>query len=284
VVNVVPGYGPTAGAAITEHRNIDKIAFTGSTEVGRIVQAAAGRSTTKRVTLEMGGKSPLVVFDDANLEAAVQTAHMGVFINSGQICCASSRVFVQENIYNAFVEKSKQLAAKRIVGDPFDEKTEQGPQIDDLQFDKVLSLIESGRKEGAVLQIGGQRAGTKGFFIQPTVFSDVTDDTRIAKEEIFGPVQSIFKFKTMDEVIERCNDTEYGLAAGVFTQDIDKALEFSQAVQAGNVWVNTFLASGPQVPFGGFKQSGFGRESGEDGLLEYLEIKSIAIKMDQKNS
>jgi acyl-CoA reductase-like NAD-dependent aldehyde dehydrogenase len=284
VVNVVPGYGPTAGAAISEHMDVDKVAFTGSTDIGKIIESAAGSSNCKRVTLEMGGKSPLVVFDDANLEAAVATAHIGVFLNQGQCCCASSRIFVQENIYDAFVKKATEMAAKRVVGDPYDPNTQQGPQISDIQFDKIMSLIDTGRKEGAKLQTGGQRAGSKGFFIQPTVFSDVTDNMTIAKEEIFGPVQSIFKFKTIDEVIDRCNNTRYGLAAGVFTQDLDKALQFSQQIQAGVVWVNTFLAMGPQTPFGGFKMSGFGRENGEDGLHEYLEVKSVVIKMDQKNS
>jgi len=236
------------------------------------------------VSLEMGGKSPLVVFDDANINAAVEAAHIGVFLNQGQCCCASSRIFVQEKVYDTFVKKATEMAAKRVVGDPYDANTQQGPQIDDTQFDKILSLIDSGRKEGARLQTGGQRAGSKGYFIQPTVFSDVTDDMTIAKEEIFGPVQSIFKFKTMDEVIDRCNATDYGLAAGVFTQDIDKAMHFSQQVQAGSIWINAFLALGPQTPFGGFKQSGFGRENGEDGLHEYLEVKSIAVKMEQKNS
>ncbi|CAG2107415.1 unnamed protein product, partial [Medioppia subpectinata] len=224
VVNVVTGYGPTAGAALSEHKDVDKVAFTGSTEVGKIIQAAAGRSNCKRVTLEMGGKSPLVIFDDADLEAAVQTAHIGVFLNMGQCCCASSRIYVHENIYDKFVQRSVELAKARVVGDPTDPKTQQGPQVDGDQFEKILSLIDIGRKEGANLLTGGKRWGTQGFFIQPTVFSDVKDDMTIAKEEIFGPVQSLFKFKTFDEVIDRCNNTEYGLAAGVFTKDINKAL------------------------------------------------------------
>jgi len=284
VVNVVPGYGPTAGAALSEHMHVDKVAFTGSTEVGKIIQSAAGKSNCKRVTLEMGGKSPLVIFEDADIEAAVQTAHAGVFVNQGQCCCAASRVYVHENIYDKFVEKSVELAKKRVLGDPTDPHTEQGPQVDDEQFHKILKLVETGRKEGAHLWTGGQRWGTKGYFIEPTVFSDVTDNMTIAKEEIFGPVQSILKFKTFDEVVDRCNDTPYGLAAGVFTKDINKAMMFSQQVQAGSVWVNTFLALGPQVPFGGFKQSGFGRENGEDGLHEYMEIKAVTINIDQKQS
>ncbi|CAG2181095.1 unnamed protein product, partial [Oppiella nova] len=168
VVNVVPGYGPTAGAALSEHLDVDKVAFTGSTEIGKIIQSAAGKSNTKRVTLEMGGKSPLVIFDDADLEAAVQTAHVGVFLNMGQCCCASSRIFVQESIYDKFVQRSVELAKARVVGDPTDLKTQQGPQIDDVQFNKILGLIDVGRKEGANLLTGGQRWGTQGYFIQPT--------------------------------------------------------------------------------------------------------------------
>ncbi|XP_054167618.1 aldehyde dehydrogenase X, mitochondrial-like [Oppia nitens] len=273
VVNVVPGYGPTAGAALVEHRSVDKVAFTGSTEVGRIIQASAGRSNTKRVTLEMGGKSPLVIFEDADIDAAVLTAHAGVFINQGQCCCASSRIFVHDSIYDKFVQRSVELAKKRVVGDPTDLTTQQGPQVDEEQFNKILALIDTGRKQGANLLTGGQRCGSKGYFIQPTVFSNVTDDMTIATEEIFGPVQSLFKFSTFDEVIERCNNTNYGLAAGCFTRDIDRAIRFAQQVQAGSVWINTFLALGPQTPFGGFKESGFGRENGEDGLHEYLEVK-----------
>jgi len=284
VVSVIPGYGPTAGAAISEHKDVDKVAFTGSTDIGHIIQSAAGKSNCKRVTLEMGGKSPLVVFDDADLDQAVLMGHIGVFINQGQCCCASSRIFVQEGVYDEYVKRSVALASKRVVGCPLDPNTQQGPQIDDTQFTKILGLIDRGRKEGAKLLTGGNRVGTKGYFIQPTVFSDVTDDMTIAKEEIFGPVQSIFKFKTFDEVVDRCNNTRYGLAAGVFTRDIDKALAFTQQVQAGSIWVNTFLALGPQTPFGGFKESGFGRENGEDGLHEYIEIKSVSIKLDQKNS
>jgi len=236
------------------------------------------------VTLECGGKSPLVIFDDADLDEAVMSAHIGVFVNQGQCCCASSRIFVQEGIYDAFVAKSKELAATRVVGDPFDEKTVQGPQVDEEQFKKILSLIESGKKEGARLQTGGGRLGSRGFFIQPTVFSDVTDNMTIAREEIFGPVQQIMKFKTLEEAIERSNKTLYGLAAGVFTKNIDTAMMFTQGVQSGTVWINTFLELNAQTPFGGFKQSGIGRELGEDGLHEYCEVKTVVMKLPVKNS
>ncbi|KAF8766707.1 Retinal dehydrogenase 1 like protein [Argiope bruennichi] len=284
VVNIIPGYGPTAGAALTAHLDVDKVSFTGSTEVGKLIQQAAGQSNTKRVTLEMGGKSPLVVCSDVDLDEAVQIAHDALFFNQGECCCAGSRTFVHEDIYDAFVAKSKALAEKRIVGDPFDPNTMQGPQIDDEQFDKILSLIESGKKEGAKLECGGGRHGSKGYFVQPTVFSNVTDNMRIAKEEIFGPVQQIIKFKTLEEAIERSNATDYGLAAGILTKDINKAILYSQQVRAGTIWVNCFFSGSVQTPFGGFKMSGQGREFGTDALKAYCEIKTVTIKIPQKNS
>uniref|UniRef100_A0A646QFS6 Retinal dehydrogenase 1 n=1 Tax=Hemiscolopendra marginata TaxID=943146 RepID=A0A646QFS6_9MYRI len=284
VVNVVPGYGPTAGGALTNHSDVDKISFTGSTEVGHIIQKASGETNLKRVSLELGGKSPLVIFADADLDMAVDVAHTAVMQNQGQTCCAGSRTFVQEEIYDEFVKRSKEMALKRVVGDPFEKGVLQGPQIDDEQFKKVLDLIESGKKQGATLLCGGERHGNKGYFIKPTVFADVKDDMRIAKEEIFGPVQQIFKFKTMDEAIERANSTHYGLAAGVCTNDINKAITYAQGVRAGSVWVNTFNYVTAQTPFGGFKESGHGREMGEENLRQYLEVKTVTVKIPQKNS
>ncbi|GIY72160.1 aldehyde dehydrogenase, mitochondrial, partial [Caerostris extrusa] len=284
VVNIIPGYGPTAGGALTAHHDVDKVSFTGSTEVGKLIQQAAGNSNTKRVTLEMGGKSPLVVCSDVDLDEAVLIAHNALFFNMGECCCAGSRTFVHEDIYDAFVAKSKEMAQKRVVGCPFDGNTVQGPQIDDEQFNKILTLIESGKKEGAKLECGGGRHGSKGYFVQPTVFSNVTDNMRIAKEEIFGPVQQIFKFKTLEEAIERSNNTEYGLAAGILTKDINKAILYSQQVRAGTIWVNCFFAGAVQTPFGGFKMSGQGREFGTDALKAYCEIKTVTIKIPQKNS
>ncbi|XP_033180024.1 retinal dehydrogenase 1 isoform X2 [Bombus impatiens] len=283
VINVITGYGPTAGAAIAEHPGIQKVAFTGSTEVGHLIMAASAKSNLKRVSLELGGKSPLVIFDDVDIEKAAEIAYNAIFANHGQNCCAGSRTFVHTKIYDQFVACAKQLALKTKVGDPFDAETQQGPQVDREMFDKVLGLIKSGKEEGAVLEVGGERHGNVGYFIKPTVFSNVTDDMRIAKEEIFGPVQSILKFETMDEVIERANNTNYGLAAGVLSKDIDKALTFAQAVQAGSVWVNCYDAITPQTPFGGFKQSGIGRELGAEGLKEYLETKTISIKVPTRN-
>ncbi|XP_015428442.1 PREDICTED: aldehyde dehydrogenase X, mitochondrial [Dufourea novaeangliae] len=283
VVNVITGYGPTAGAAISEHPDIRKIAFTGSTDVGHLIMQAAGGTNLKRVSLELGGKSPLVVFDDFDVKEAAEIAHNAVFANHGQNCCAGSRTFVHVKIYDEFVNHAKQLALQRKVGDPFNSETQQGPQIDEEMFNKVLGLIQSGKEQGAVLETGGERMGKVGYFIKPTVFSNVTDNMNIAKEEIFGPVQSILKFETMDEVIERANNTKYGLAAGVLTKDIDKALVFAQAVESGSVWVNCYDAIANQTPFGGFKESGIGRELGAEGIKEYLELKTVTIKVPTRN-
>ncbi|KAL6461437.1 hypothetical protein MHYP_G00295810 [Metynnis hypsauchen] len=283
VVNILPGFGPTAGASIASHMGIDKVAFTGSTEVGKLIQEAAGKSNLKRVMLELGGKNPNIIFADADLDLAVEQAHQGVFFNSGQCCTAGSRIFVEEPIYEEFVRRSVERAKRRIVGSPFDPTTEQGPQISLEQQRRVLEFIESGIKEGAKLECGGKAPFSKGYYIQPTVFSNVQDHMRIAKEEIFGPVQQIMKFKTIEEVIERANNTEYGLTAAVFTNDISKAMAISTAVQAGTVWINCFNALSCQCPFGGFKMSGNGRELGEYGLREYTEVKTITVKMPMMN-
>ncbi|KAM6409667.1 retinaldehyde dehydrogenase 3 isoform 2-T2 [Rhynochetos jubatus] len=283
VVNIVPGYGPTAGAAISTHHSIDKIAFTGSTKVGKLIKEAASKSNLKRVTLELGGKNPCIVCADADLDLAVECAHQGVFFNQGQCCTAASRVFVEEQIYPEFVKRSVEYAKKRLVGDPFDARTEQGPQIDQNQFDKILELIESGKKEGAKLECGGLAIEDRGLFIKPTVFSEVTDNMRIAKEEIFGPVQPIMKFKSIEEVIRRANSTEYGLTAAVFTKNLDRALTLASALQSGTVWINCYNALYAQAPFGGFKMSGNGRELGEYALAEYTEVKTVTIKLSQKS-
>ncbi|EDW14503.2 aldehyde dehydrogenase X, mitochondrial [Drosophila mojavensis] len=279
VINVINGFGPTAGAAISEHPDIAKVAFTGSVDIGRIVMQAAAKSNLKRVSLELGGKSPVVVFEDADIDYAVDTTHEALFSNHGQSCCAGSRTYVHEKIYDKFVEKAAAKAKARTVGNPFDEKVLQGPQIDEEMMTKVLGYIESGKQQGAKLQAGGKRIGNVGYFIEPTVFSDVKDDMRIAQEEIFGPVQSIFKFSSIDEMIERANNVKYGLAAGVITNDINKAMKFANSVDAGSVWINCYDAVLPQTPFGGYKQSGIGRELGKDGLDNYLETKTITMKL-----
>jgi acyl-CoA reductase-like NAD-dependent aldehyde dehydrogenase len=284
VINVVNGFGETAGVALASHMEIDKVAFTGSTEVGKLIMKAAAESNLKRVSLELGGKSPLVVFPDFDLDEAVSICFDAIFLNMGQCCCAGSRTFVHEDVYDDFVQKATAKALKRKVGNPFDKGVDQGPQVSQEQFDKIMELVESGKREGASLQCGGIRWGTEGFFVEPTVFADVTDEMHIAKEEIFGPVQQIFRFSSLEEVIERANNTSYGLAAGILSKNIDTALTFAQTVQAGSVWVNCYEALCSQTPFGGFKQSGHGRELGEEGLHNYLEVKTITVAIPQKNS
>ncbi|HET6218356.1 MAG TPA: aldehyde dehydrogenase family protein [Acidobacteriaceae bacterium] len=279
VVNILPGYGPTAGAAIANHMDIDKVAFTGSGEVGHLIMQAAGRSNLKRVSLELGGKSPSIVFADADMEQAIEGCHQGLFFNQGQICCAGSRLFVEEKVYDEFVEKSVARATRRTVGDPFEASTEQGPQIDGTQFDKVMSYIDSGKREGAELLTGGKRVGDRGHFIEPTVFANVQDEMKIAREEIFGPVMSIIRFRDLDEVVERANNTPYGLAAAVWTRDIGKAHAIANNVRAGTVWVNCFDVFDAAAPFGGFKQSGVGREMGEYALQQYTEVKTVTVKL-----
>jgi len=279
VVNILPGYGETAGAAIAEHAGVDKVAFTGSTEVGHLILGASARTNLKRVTLELGGKSPNIIFADAEIDRAVAGAHDGLFFNMGQCCVAGSRVFVEDKCYDEFVEKSIARTRRRVVGDPFDPKTEQGPQVDETQFTKILSYIESGRAEGAQLACGGNRCGEQGFFVEPTIFTNVEDDMKIAREEIFGPVMSILKFSDVEEVIRRANNTDYGLAAAVYTRDMKKAHAVVNGVRAGTVWVNCYGITDTAAPFGGFKQSGIGRELGEYGLQAYLEVKTVYMKV-----
>ncbi len=279
VVNILPGYGPTAGGAIAEHMDIDKVAFTGSGEVGRLLMQAAGRSNLKRISLELGGKSPNIVFADADMELAIEGCHAALFFNQGQVCCAGSRLYVEEKIYDEFVEKSVNRASRRAVGDPFNATTEQGPQIDGTQFEKVMSYIDAGKREGAELLTGGKRVGERGYFIEPTVFANVQDEMKIAREEIFGPVMSIIRFRELDDVIERANNTSYGLAAAVWTRDIGKAHAIANNVRAGTVWVNCFDVFDAAAPFGGFKQSGIGREMGEYALQQYTEVKTVTVKL-----
>jgi len=284
VIGLVPGYGPTAGEAIVRHPDVDKVAFTGSTEVGMLIAKGAAETNLKRVSLELGGKGPNIILADSDLDNAVAQSHEGLFFNMGQVCCAASRTFVEEKIYDAFVEKSVEMAKKRTVGDPFDSNIQQGPQIDEEQTNKIMDLIGSGRKEGAKLCTGGERVGDKGFFIQPTVFTDVQDNMRIAREEIFGPVMQIMKFKTLEEVIQRANNSMYGLGAGVCTTNIEKAIYLANSIQSGTVWINCYNVFDAGAPFGGYKMSGYGRELGEYGLRNYAEVKTVTMKIPQKNS
>ncbi|XP_041790334.1 aldehyde dehydrogenase family 1 member A3 [Chelmon rostratus] len=281
VVNIVPGFGPTAGAAIASHMDINKVAFTGSTEVGQLIKEAAAKSNLKRVTLELGGKNPCIVFADCDLQLAVEETQKGAFYNQGQCCTAASRVFVEESIYEEFVRRSIENAKKIVIGDPLDPRTSHGPQIDRQQFDKIMDLIESGKKEGARLEYGGAAVGEKGLFIQPTIFSGVKDHMRIAKEEIFGPVLCIFSFKSQQKAIERANSSQYGLVSAVFTTSMDRALSVSAALETGTVWINCYNALHAQTPFGGYKMSGNGRELGEYALAEYSEVKAVTVKLSE---
>ncbi|XWS60714.1 hypothetical protein CRYUN_Cryun07bG0059400 [Craigia yunnanensis] len=256
-----------------------EVAFTGSTDTGKIVLELAAKSNLKPVTLELGGKSPFIVCKDADVDKAVELAHFALFFNQGQCCCAGSRTFVHERVYDEFLEKAKARALRRVVGDPFKKGVEQGPQIDSEQFEKVLRYIRSGIDSNATLECGGDRLGTRGYFIQPTVFSNVTDDMLIAKDEIFGPVQSILKFKDLDEVIRRANTSRYGLAAGVFTKNIDTANTLTRALRAGTVWINCFDVFDAAIPFGGYKMSGIGREKGIYSLHNYLQVKAVVTPL-----
>ncbi|GAB4845640.1 Aldehyde dehydrogenase 2 member B4, mitochondrial [Ancistrocladus abbreviatus] len=279
VLNIVSGFGETAGAALARHMDVDKLAFTGSTDTGKIVLELAAKSNLKSVTLELGGKSPFIVCEDADVDTAVELAHFALFFNQGQCCCAGSRTYVHEKVYDEFVEKAKARAMRRTVGDPFRKEIEQGPQIDTEQFQKVLGYIRSGIDSSAKLECGGDQIGSKGYFIQPTVFSDVKDDMLIAQDEIFGPVQSILKFRDLGDVIRRANTTRYGLAAGVFTKNIDVANTLTRALRAGTVWVNCFDVFDAAIPFGGYKMSGIGREKGIYSLHNYLQVKAVVTPL-----
>ncbi len=278
VINIVPGFGETAGAPLVAHKGVDKIAFTGETSTGKLIMKNAA-DTMKRVTLELGGKSPNIVFSDADLDAAVDGAMLGLYLNQGQCCCAGTRLFVQDSVYDAMVERLADASSKRKVGDPFADDTEQGPQIDKNQFKKILSYIEKGKAEGAKCVAGGDRHGSEGFFIQPTVFAEVTDEMAIATDEIFGPVMQVLRFKEVDEVIHRANTTDYGLAAAVWSRDIGKAHALADRIRAGTVWINCYDVFDAAAPFGGFKSSGLGRELGEKAIDNYTEHKTVTVSL-----
>jgi aldehyde dehydrogenase (NAD+) len=280
VVNVVTGMGPT-GAALSAHPDVDKVTFTGSCGTGqRIIEASAG--TVKRVTMELGGKSPNIIFADADLDLAVPAAAMGVFNNSGQVCAAGTRLFVERPIYEEVVQRVAAFAAGLKVGPSLDPATQIGPLVSAKQYERVQSYLDLGVSEGARLITGGRRVTdgdlARGHFILPTVFADVEDDMAIAREEIFGPVASVMPFDTFDEVIARANATRFGLAGGVWTRDISKAMTAARRINAGTIWVNHFFAMDPAVPFGGYKMSGFGREGGSEHIASYLNIKSVWIR------
>jgi aldehyde dehydrogenase (NAD+) len=281
VLNVVPGYGETAGAALAGHMGVDKVAFTGSHLTGqKIVQASAGN--LKRVSLELGGKSPDIVFADADLESAVPGAGMAVFANSGQICSAGTRLFVERRVYEEFVGRVADFGKTLRVGNGMDPDVTIGPLVSQDQLDRVTGYLSTGRQEGARPLSGGERLTdgdfAKGYFVPPTVFADVRDDMRIAREEIFGPVISAIPFTDIDEVLTRANSTMFGLGSGVWTRDVSKAHRLAKGIRAGSVWVNCYQAMDPAVPFGGYKMSGYGRESGIQHLEEYLNVKAVWIR------
>lgn len=275
VINVINGFGPTAGAAIASHMDIDMVSFTGSTEVGRKVMQAAALSNLKQVSLELGGKSPLLIFDDADIDVAADLALLGNLFNKGEVCVASSRVYVQEGIYDELVKKLAEKAKEWVVGDPFDPNSRVGPQVNKKQFDKILSYIEHGKREGATLLTGGEPASDKGYYLQPTIFTDVKEDMMIARDEIFGPVMSLMKFKTIEDAIKSANNTKYGLAAGIVTKNLDVANTVSRSIRAGIIWINCYFGFDNDCPFGGYKMSGFGRDFGLDALHKYLQVKSV---------
>lgn len=279
VINVVPGFGPTAGAALVRHPDVDKVAFTGSTEVGKLIMEMAAQSNLKRVSLELGGKAPNIIFADADLDAAVKGAIEGIFFNQGEVCCAGSRLFIENSVKAPFLERLKSRAEAMVLGDPLNPKTEMGAQVSEEQFKKILSYIEKGKAEGAKLLTGGERAQQKGYFLKPTVFEDVTDSHTIAREEIFGPVVSVLSFQSSEDIRKRANDTLYGLSAGIWTRDIAKAHQLAKDIKAGTIWINCYNCFDAASPFGGFKQSGFGRELGEHALELYTQVKSVWVSL-----
>ncbi|KAK9323806.1 aldehyde dehydrogenase domain-containing protein [Lipomyces orientalis] len=279
VINILSGFGKTAGAAIASHMKVQKVSFTGSTAVGRQVMKAAAESNLKKITLELGGKSPQIICEDADIGRAVEWINAGIFYNSGQCCSAGSRIYVQESIYDKVVEAFKKRAQANVVGDPFDETTFQGAQVSEAQYNRVMSYIELGKREGARLEIGGERHGSEGYFIKPTVFSNVTEDMRIMQEEIFGPVCAISKFKDVEDAIAKGNATKYGLASGVHTQSLSTAMEIANKLRAGTVWINCFNAFDAALPFGGYGESGFGRELGKAALDGYTQTKTVSINL-----
>ncbi|HEX8285701.1 MAG TPA: aldehyde dehydrogenase family protein [Pyrinomonadaceae bacterium] len=286
VVNIVPGYGETAGAALATHPGIDKVAFTGSTEVGKIIAHAAADNLTK-VSLELGGKAPNIVFADADIDQAVSGAMMGIFFNQGQVCCAGSRLFLDARVKDEFLDRFKERAGRVKVGDPMDISTQMGPQVSEEQLDRIKSYVDIAKGEGASVLAGGcppQLEGDfqKGFFFQPTIFGEVKNSMRVAQEEIFGPVVSVITFEGEDDLIKQANEVVYGLSAGIWTKDITRAHRFAKMVRAGTVWINTYNMFNAASPFGGYKQSGYGREMGKHALEMYTNVKSVWVDLSGK--
>ncbi len=274
VVNVVPGFGETAGAALAAHGDVDKVAFTGSTEVGKLIVAAAGASNLKKLTLELGGKSPNIVFDDAE-DGAIEGAANAIFFNHGQCCVAGSRLFVQESRYDEVVDGVAEIAKSIKLGSGLDPTTQMGPLVSEEQFERVSGFLESGRTDGATALAGGGRHGDRGYFIEPTVLTNTRPDMKVVREEIFGPVVVAAPFSSLDEIAAVANDSEYGLGAGIWTRDISKAHALAKKLRAGTVWINCYNVFDASLPFGGYKQSGWGREMGAEVLNNYTVVKAV---------
>lgn len=282
VVNTVPSLGSVGGAALSSHPDVDKIAFTGSTVTGRRIMAAAANSNLKKVTLELGGKSPQLIFESADLDQAANWAALGILYNTGQDCTAGSRVYVQDTIYDKFIEILVGKANALVIGDGFDEKSGGGPVVSKVQYDKIWSYIEAGKAEGAKLVVGGTKRAGKGYYVDPTIFTNITPNMKIVREEIFGPVLSVGVFSTEEEAIKLANDTTYGLGAGLHSNDANQCMRVSSALEAGTVWVNQYNLLYNNVPFGGKKQSGIGRELGSYALDEYTSVKAVQWNFGEK--
>ncbi len=278
VVNVVPGYGETAGAALAAHEDVDKVAFTGSTEVGKLIVQAAAATNLKKLTLELGGKSPNIVFDDAD-PAAVEGAANAIFFNHGQCCVAGSRLFVHQSRFDEVVDGVSEIAKSIKLGSGMDPTTQMGPLVSAEQLSRVTGFLESGRSDGATAVTGGGRFGDKGYFVEPTVLTNTTPDMKVVREEIFGPVVVAAPFSDLDEIAAVANDTEYGLGAGIWTRDIGKAHAMAKKLRAGTVWINCYNVFDASLPFGGYKQSGWGREMGHEVLNNYTEVKSVVAQL-----
>src|SRR5580692_827656 len=278
VVNVVPGFGETAGAALAAHNDVNKVAFTGSTEVGKLIVAAAGASNLKKLTLELGGKSPNIVFDDADT-SAVEGAANAIFFNHGQCCVAGSRLFVQEDRFDEVVNGVAEIAKSMKLGAGMDSGTQMGPLVSDEQFRRVTGFLESGKADGATALTGGGRFGDRGYFVEPTVLTNTRPEMKVVREEIFGPVLVAAPFADLDEIAAVANDSEYGLGAGIWTRDISKAHALAKKLRAGTVWINCYNVFDAALPFGGYKQSGWGREMGHEVLNNYTEVKAVTIQL-----